>query len=89
VKHWVKLVGLFLIAVTLIIVIAPYFDLPPTVARFSTASQKAPLAAFTPIIAASINLLPQHFKGAPLQIVFPGSGDSPVCLIDLHCTRLC
>jgi hypothetical protein len=89
VKHWAKLVGLILIAVTLIVVVAPYFDLPPSVARFSTASQKASLTAFTAIIPDSINLLPQSFKGAPVQAVFPGSGDSPVRLIDLNCSRLC
>jgi hypothetical protein len=89
VKHWAKFVGLFLIVVTLIIVIAPYFDLPPTLARFSAASQKAPLAAFTPFIPASINLLPQNVKGTPVQVVFSGSGDSPTRLIDLNCSRLC
>jgi hypothetical protein len=89
VKDWAKFVGLLLIVVALIIVIAPYFDLPPTLARFSTASQKASLTAFTAIIPASINLLPQSFKGAPVQAVFPGSGDSTVRLIDLNCTRLC
>jgi hypothetical protein len=89
VKHWAKLVVWILIAVTLIIVIAPYFDLPPTLTRFSAAGQKVPLAAFTSIIPASINLLPQNFKGAPVQVVLPGSGDSPVRLIDLNCSRLC
>jgi hypothetical protein len=89
VKHWANFVVLLLIVVTLIIVIAPYFDLPPTLARCSTASQKASVTVFTAIIPASINLLPQNFKGAPVQAVIPGSGDSTVPLIDLNCTRLC
>jgi hypothetical protein len=89
VKHWSKPVGLILIAVTLIIVIAPYFDLPPTVARFSTACQKASVAAFTASIPASVTLLPQNFKGMPMRTEVPGSGDSTARLIDLNCTRLC
>ena len=88
-KHWAKFVGLLLIVITLIIVIAPVLDLPPTLARFSTGSQKASLTGFTAIIPASINLLSQSFKVAPVQAVFPGSGDSTVRLIDLNCSRLC
>jgi hypothetical protein len=88
VKRCAKLVGLFLIAVTLVIVVAPDFDLPPTVTRSLSARHTAP-PAFTAMITASIAILPQRTAGSPVQAVFPGPGAFAASLIDLNCTRLC
>jgi hypothetical protein len=87
VNHWAKLVGLLLVTVTLIVVVVPDFDLPPTLARASSATQKTPLAAFSLIIA-NIKLLLRDLVGPPVR-VFPGSRDFSASLIDLNCTRLC
>jgi len=88
VKHWAKFVSLFLIVLTLIVIVAPYFDLPPTVARASKATQKILLAVFIALIP-SITLLPQNFLSALAQVMFPGSDGSTTRLIDFNCARLC
>lgn len=86
---WVKFVGLVLIAVVVVIVIAPDLDLPPT-ARFSSVRQKTPLAAaFNAIIPAGVALLSPKFLSSPVRVRLAGPSDFSVNLIDLNCTRLC
>jgi hypothetical protein len=89
VSRWAKFVGLWLVVVMLVIVIAPYFDLPPTAVRSSSTTHRVPLSAFNAIIAASITLLPQPRLGSSVQVIFTSSGDLSASLIDLNCARLC
>lgn len=88
VNRWTKFVGLLLIAVVLVIVIAPDLDLPAT-ARFSGARQRISLSAFHAIIPASITLLWPNFLSSPVRVGLPGISDYSTNLIDLNCARLC
>jgi hypothetical protein len=89
VNHWARFVGLLLIAVVVVIVVAPDVDLPSTVTRSSQIGHRIPLVAFTAVIHASIALLPQNSIALLVRIVFPGHSDFSGSLIDLNCTRLC
>lgn len=86
---WAKFVCLWLVAVMLVIVIAPYFDLPPTAVRASSTAHRVPHSAFHAIIAASMTLLPQPRLGSSVEIIFASSGELSISLIDLNCARLC
>jgi len=86
---WVKFVGLVLIAVVLVIVVAPDLDLPPT-ARFSSVRQKTPLAAaFNAVIPAGIALLSPKSLSSPVRVGRSCFSYVPTSLIDLNCTRRC
>src|SRR6185503_10505666 len=86
-NRWAKVVSLLLIAVVLVIVIAPDLDLPPT-ARFS-ARQKAPLVVFNAIVPAGSVLLGPNSVSSLVRIGLPGFSVFSISLIDLNCTRLC
>jgi hypothetical protein len=85
---WVKFVALVLIAVVLVIVIAPDVDLPPT-ARFSSVRHRVHPAAFNASLPASIILLRPNCFGSTTRFRLPGFNDFSINLIDLNCTRLC
>jgi len=89
VSSWAKFVGLCLVVVMLLIVIAPYFDLPPTAVRSSSATHRVPHSPLNAAIAASITLLKQPRLSPSVQAIFAGFGDLSTSLIDLNCTRLC
>ena len=89
-KRWLKLVGVLLIGGIVVAVVSPDFDLQPTVARVSQATQRPPVVAFAAITAATTKLWMQHFTYLPLAFWFRGFGNHPTAdLIDLNCTRLC
>jgi len=89
VNRWLKLVTLLLIGGIAFAVASPDFDLQPTVARVSHATQKPPVVAFI-AIAPAINRLWLHSSTlSPLGFSFRGSRDYPADLIDLNCVRLC
>jgi len=88
VNRWSKVVGFLLIAVVLVIVVAPDLDLPPT-ARFSSARHRAPLAALYTVIPAGIALLLPNSVSSLVRVRLAGPSDFSVNLIDLNCTRLC
>jgi hypothetical protein len=88
-NHWVKFVGLVLIAAVLVIVVAPELDLPP-MARFSSLTHGVPLAAFNSILPVSIIIsLQPNFLSSLARVRLPSFNDFPPSLIDLNCTRLC
>jgi hypothetical protein len=89
VRPWVKFVGLLLIAVVVVIVIAPEIDLPLTVTRCSYTGYTLALVAFAAVIHARIILLAHRFITLSVRVVLPAHGDSSGSLIDLNCTRLC
>jgi hypothetical protein len=89
VNRWVQVVGLFLIILTLVIVIMPEFDLPPTLTRSPGGTHKTPLIASTAIVHSTVAPPPQYSRGLPLRIAFPDSGILLASLIDLNCSRLC
>jgi hypothetical protein len=89
VSRWTKFVCLWLVAVMLVIVIAPYFDLPPTAVRSSSTTHRVPHSAFHAIIAAGMTLLPQPRLGSSVEIISARSGELSASLIDLNCARLC
>jgi hypothetical protein len=83
-----KVVGLLLIAVLLVIVVVPDLDLPPT-AKFSSARQRVPLAAFNAIIPAGVALLSPKFLRSPVRVERPSFSYVSTSLIDRNCTRRC
>jgi hypothetical protein len=88
-NRWAKVVGLLLIAVLLVIVIAPNLDVPPT-AGFSSARQKIPLAAaFNAIIPAGVALLSPKSLSSPVRVGRPGFSYVSTSLINRNCTRRC
>lgn len=88
-NRWAKVVGLLLIAVLLIVVVAPDFDLPPT-AGFSSARLKIPrAAAFNAIIPAGVTLLSPKSLTSPVRVGRPGPSCGSTSLIDRNCTRRC
>jgi hypothetical protein len=89
VNRWVQVVGLFLIILTLVIVIMPEFDLPPTLTRSFGGTHKTPLVSSTAIVHSTVAPPPQYSRGLPLRIAFPDSGILLASLIDLNCSRLC
>jgi len=88
VKRWLKLVGVLLIAVVVVAVVSPDFDLQPTVARVSPATQRPHVVVFAAITVTN-KLWVQHSTPSPLAVLFVGSGNNRSDLIDLNCTRLC
>ena len=89
VNRWFKLVALLLIAGIAFAVVSPDFDLQPTVARVSHATQKPPVVAFIAITPATNRFSLHNSTPSPLGFSFRGSGDYTADLIDLHCARLC
>jgi len=89
VYRWFKLVALLLIAGIAFVVVSPDFDLQPTVARVSHATQKPPVVAFIAITPATNTFSLHDSTPSPLGFSFRGSRDYPADLIDLHCARLC
>jgi hypothetical protein len=89
VNRRLKLVGVLLIAVIVVAVVSPDFDLQPTVARVSRATQRPPVVAFAAITAATNKLRVLNSTPSPLAFLLRGSGNHPADLIDLNCTRLC
>jgi hypothetical protein len=89
VNRWPKLVALLVIAGIAFAVASPDFDLQPTVARVSHATQKPPLVAFVAITPATNRFSLHNSTASPLRFSFRGSGNYPADLIDLHCARLC
>ena len=89
-NRWLNLVALLLIAGIALAVVSPDFDLQPTVARVSHATQKPPVVGFI-AIAPATNRFALHSPvlPSPLGFSFHGSRDYPADLIDLHCARLC
>jgi len=88
-SRWARFVGLLLIAVAVIIVIAPDVDLPPTVTRSSHLGHRILLIPFTAVIHAGVVLLQQNSIRLLLPVVVPHYNDSSGSLIDLNCVRLC
>ena len=89
VNRWLKFVTLLLIAGIAFAVVSPDFDLQPTVARVSHATQKPPVVAFIAITLATNRFSLHNSLPSPLGFSFRGSGDYAADLIDLHCARLC
>jgi len=93
VKRWLKLVGVLLIAVVVVAVVSPDFDLQPTVARISQATQRppgfAPGFAFVAIPTATFKDRGLHSTPSPLAFLFRSYGKLSANLIDLNCARLC
>jgi len=89
VNRWLKFVGVLLIGGIVVAVVSPDFDLQPTVARVSQATQRPPVVAFAAITAATTNLWVQHFTYSPLAFLYRGFNHPSADLIDLNCTRLC
>lgn len=87
VSRWAKFVGLLLVAVMLVIVFAPDFDLPPTAVR--SATHRVHVSPLHAIISASTLLLLPSTAASPVRFVFSSPGDLQVSLIDLNCARLC
>jgi hypothetical protein len=86
----VQLVGLFLVVLTLVIVVMPEFDLPPTIMRAFIGTQNISLAAFTFILHSRVApLLPGNTNDLPKRIAFSGFRTLLASLIDLDCSRLC
>lgn len=86
-SRWAKFVGLLLVAVMLVIVFAPDFDLPPTAVR--SATHKVHFSPLHAISSASIASLLPWTAASPVLLVFSSPGDLQVSLIDLNCARLC
>ena len=89
VNRWFKFVTLLLIAGIAFAVVSPDFDLQPTVARVSHATQKPPVVAFIAITSATNRFSLHNSTPSLLGFSFRGSGDYTADLIDLHCARLC
>jgi hypothetical protein len=89
VDRWLKFVTLLLIAGIAFAVVSPDFDLQPTVARVSHATQKPPVVAFIAITPATNRFSLHNSLPSPRGLSFRGSRDYPADLIDLHCVRLC
>jgi hypothetical protein len=87
VSRWAKFVGLLLVAVMLVIVVAPDFDLPPTAVR--SAIHRVHVSPLHAITSVSIALLLPWTAASPVPLVFSSLGDLQVSLIDLNCARLC
>lgn len=83
-NRWVKIVSLLLIAVVLVIVIAPDLDLP-RMARLCNGRQKVRLVAFTPIIPAGILLLGPNSVSSLVRSGLHSVSDVSSSLIDLNC----
>lgn len=88
-NQWARFVGLLLIAVVVIIVIAPDVDLPPTVTRSSHLGHRILLIPFSAVIHAGMLLLPQSSIRLLVPVVLSRYNDSSGSLIDLNCARLC
>jgi hypothetical protein len=89
VNRWLKLVASLLIAGIAFAVVSPDFDLQPTVARVSHATQKPPVVAFIVITPATDRSSLHNSTPSPLGFSFCGSCGYTTDLIDLHCARLC
>ena len=87
VSRWAKFVCLVLVAVVLVIVVVPNFDLPPTAVR--SASHRVHFSPLHAITAASTSLLLPWTAASPLRLVFSSPVDLQANLIDFNCARLC
>ncbi len=87
-NRWLKLVCLLLIAGIVVAVVSPEFDLQPTIATASKATQRPHLVVAFAVIKAASQWI-RHSTPLPLAVLFHHSGDYPADLIALHCTRLC